>query len=114
MSFLENITLVLVAGFITALATGIGALPFFFFRSISDRRNVVLWGLSLGIMVSAFVFGLVDEGLTEGTPLELVAGLATGVLLVVVVRDILLDANLDPREYEEARISRNLYSSSGF
>ena len=99
---LENLTLVFVAGFITALATGLGALPFFFFDDISDRWNVVLWGLSSGIMVSASLFGLIQEGLTEGTPLEIAAGMAVGVVLVVVAHEILVDADIDPKEYEEA------------
>ncbi|WP_306060623.1 ZIP family metal transporter [Natronococcus wangiae] len=102
MTLLENFTLVFVAGFITALATGIGALPFFVFDEISDRRNVVLWGLASGIMISASVFGLIEEGLAEGTPLEIVAGIAAGVLLVVLAHNVLLDVNIDPHEYEEA------------
>ncbi|KYH23775.1 zinc transporter ZupT [Halalkalicoccus paucihalophilus] len=102
MAFLENLAFVFVAGFITALATGVGALPFFFFDSISDRRNVILWGLASGIMLSASVFGLVEEGLAEGTPLELLTGMGAGVLLVVVAHHVLLDSDIDPHEYEEA------------
>ncbi|MFP8956939.1 ZIP family metal transporter [Natrialbaceae archaeon A-CW3] len=102
MVLLENLALVFVAGLITAMATGLGALPFFFFDEISDRRSVMLWGLSSGIMVSASIFGLIEEGLAEGTPLEIGAGMAAGVLLVVVAHDVLLDADIDPREYEEA------------
>ncbi|WP_276256115.1 ZIP family metal transporter [Halomontanus rarus] len=102
MALLENLVLVFVAGLVTALATGVGALPFFFFDEISDRRNVVLWGLSSGIMVSASLFGLVEEGLAEGTPLQLGIGMAAGVLLVVVAHNVLVDAEIDPQEYEEA------------
>ncbi|MFC6718048.1 ZIP family metal transporter [Natrialbaceae archaeon GCM10025810] len=102
MALLENIAFVFVAGLLSALATGVGALPFFFFDSISDRRNVVLWGLSSGIMLSASLFGLVDEGLAEGTALEIAIGMAAGVALVVVAREVIVDADIDPREYEEA------------
>ena len=102
MALLENLAIVFVAGLITALATGIGAIPFLFFETISDRRNVVLWGVASGIMVSASLFGLVDEGLAEGTPAQILVGVAAGVVLVVVARDVLLDADIDPREYEEA------------
>ncbi len=42
MVLLENLVLVFVAGLVTALTTGLGAVPFFFFDEISDRRNVVL------------------------------------------------------------------------
>jgi ZIP family zinc transporter len=102
MGLLENLTLVFVAGFVTALATGLGALPFFFFDEISDRWNIVLWGLSSGIMVSASVFGLIEEGLAEGTPVEIGGGMVIGVALVVIAHEVLMDADIDPREYEEA------------
>jgi ZIP family zinc transporter len=102
MALLENLVFVFVAGLITALATGLGAVPFFFFDDISDRRNVILWGLASGIMVSASVFGLIEEGLVEGTPFEIGVGMAVGVLPVVVAHDVLMDADVDPREYEEA------------
>lgn len=94
--------LVFVAGLVTALATGLGAVPFLFLEEISDRRNVVLWGFSSGVMISASVFGLVDEGLAEGTPFQIAVGMAAGVVLVVVARDVIVDADVDPREYEEA------------
>jgi ZIP family zinc transporter len=53
-----------------------------FFYSISDRRNVLLWGVSSGILVTASLFGLIDEGLVEGTPQEIVAGMVLGVVLI--------------------------------
>ncbi len=68
MGVLENYLLVFLAGLITALATGIGALPFFVLEEISDRWNVALWGLASGIMLSASVFGLVSEGYAEADP----------------------------------------------
>jgi ZIP family zinc transporter len=105
-SLLADLTLVFVAGLLTALATGVGALPFLFFEDITDRGNVFLWGLASGIMVSASVFGLIEEGLVEGTPLEIVVGMGVGVLLVIVAHDIIVDADIDPREYEEADFSK--------
>jgi ZIP family zinc transporter len=102
MALLENLAVVFIAGFLTALATGVGALPFFFFDSISDSRSVLLWGLASGIMLSASVFGLIGEGLVVGTLLEVLIGMGAGVLLVVVARDVLMDSDIDPRTYEEA------------
>jgi ZIP family zinc transporter len=95
---------VFVAGLVTALATGVGALPFFLFDSVGDRWNVVLWGLASGIMVSASLFGLVLEGLAEadGQFLGLGLGVVAGVLLVVVAHDVIVDAEVDPHQYEEA------------
>ncbi|MUW15070.1 ZIP family metal transporter [Halorubrum sp. CBA1125] len=99
---LDAFAFVFVAGVVTALATGVGALPFFFFESISDRGNVALWGFASGIMLSASLFGLVQEGLAEGTPVEIGVGMLAGVVLVVLAHDVLLDADIDPREYAEA------------
>jgi ZIP family zinc transporter len=85
MSLLANLAFVFLAGLLTAFATGLGAIPFFFVEEFSDRWTVGLWGLASGIMVSASVFGLVTEGLAEASgPWGLVAGLAAGVVLVVV------------------------------
>ena len=102
----ENLAFVFVAGLLTALATGVGALPFFFFDSISDRGNVVLWGVSSGIMVTASLFGLIEEGVAEGTIPEVAAGMAVGVALVVLAHEVLVDAEIDPREYEEADFTK--------
>ncbi len=79
------------AGLVTALATGLGAVPFFLFDDITDRWNVALWGLASGIMLAASVFGLAVEGLSasEGIPLLLVAGAGAGVLLVVAADSVL-------------------------
>ncbi|WP_162224456.1 ZIP family metal transporter [Halorussus amylolyticus] len=86
MGLVENLVLVFVAGLLTALATGLGALPFFVVDDFSDRWNVALWGVASGIMVSASVFGLVNEGLaySAGFPTLMVGGLLAGVVLVEV------------------------------
>ena len=99
---LDALAFVFVAGLVTALATGVGALPFFFFDSISDRGNVALWGFASGIMLAASLFGLVQEGLAEGTPAEIGVGMLAGVVLVILAHDVLVDADIDPKQYEEA------------
>ena len=94
MSLLVNLTLVFVAGLITALATGLGAIPFFFVEDFSDRWNVALWGIASGIMVAASLFGLINEGLayaSGGVPTLMLGGLVAGVVLVEVA-DRVLDA----------------------
>jgi ZIP family zinc transporter len=94
MGLVENLVLVFVAGLVTALATGLGAIPFFLVEDFSDRWNVALWGVASGIMVSASLFGLINEGLeyaSGGFPTLMVVGLLTGVVLVEVA-DRALDA----------------------
>ena len=93
MATAESLALVFVAGLATALATGLGAVPFFVVEEFSDRWNVALWGLASGIMVSASLFGLLTEGLaySASPPTLLLLGLLAGVALVEI-GDRLLDA----------------------
>ncbi|MEZ3114343.1 ZIP family metal transporter [Halobaculum sp. MBLA0147] len=104
----ENLVFVGIAGLVTALATGLGAVPFFLVEEVSDRWNVVLWGVASGIMLSASVFGLLVEALREagGSPLVVGAGVLAGVVLVVVAHDVLVDTEIDPREYAEADVRK--------
>jgi ZIP family zinc transporter len=103
MALLGNVAFVFLAGLITALATGLGAIPFFLVDDVSDRWNVALWGLASGIMVSASVFGLVFEGLSAAdSPLAIVPGLVAGVVLVVVAHEVIEGYELSPKQYEEA------------
>jgi ZIP family zinc transporter len=105
---LGSVAFVFVAGLVTALATGLGAIPFFFFEDISDRWNVVLWGLASGIMVSASTFGLVSEGLATGQPVELAGGILAGVVLVVVAHEVIEGSEVHPKQYAEADFRRLL------
>jgi len=102
MGLLANLTLVFLAGLVTAIATGLGALPFFFFEDIEDRWNVLLWGLASGIMLSASTFGLINEGLALGTVWDILPGIAVGVLLVIVGHRVISRYDFDPKAYEEA------------
>jgi ZIP family zinc transporter len=112
---LAALVLVFVAGLITALATGLGALPFFVLDEISERVNVALWGLASGIMLAASGFGLIREGLAAARtgpqllPLgaysgeaAVAVGLLAGVVLVVVAHEVVEGADVNPRQYEEA------------
>ncbi|MBB6645301.1 ZIP family metal transporter [Halobellus ruber] len=113
---------VFLAGLLTALATGIGAVPFLIFSEVSDRWNVALWGVASGIMLSASVFGLVFEALgpsvrvsSQGVSvtsvpqrvwLLLVGGLLAGAVVVFVAHDIIEATDVDPGEYAEADFRR--------
>lgn len=84
MWLLDGVLLVFAVGLVTGLATGLGVLPFFLVEEIPDRWLVVLWGLAAGIMLSASVFGLLAEGLAEGSALLVSLGLCLGAALVYV------------------------------
>jgi ZIP family zinc transporter len=108
MVLVENVAFVFVAGLLTALATGLGAVPFFLVDDFSDRWNVLLWGLASGIMVAASLFGLVREGLNYGSPILLVPGLLTGVVLVVVGHEVLEGFDHGPKKFEQADFKKLL------
>lgn len=108
MSLLQNLVLVFVAGFITDLATGLGAIPFFFKKKIESYWLVVMWGLASGIMLSASIFGLMPEAISTGSWLEILIGLALGVLLVVGGKKLLEDREIEPGVFEEADVKKLL------
>ena len=66
--------------FLTAVATGVGALPFLFVRNISPRRLGTANALAAGLMVSASLM-LVIEGAAHGVAATL-AGVLSGALFV--------------------------------
>lgn len=103
---MESLILVFVAGLITDLATGLGALPFFFVNRLSNQLLVSLWGLAAGIMTSASVFGLIPEGLAAGTVTEVGAGIAVGFGLVIAAQKIVGEVELEPGKFEEADLKR--------
>ncbi len=69
------------AGLATALATGLGALPFAFLRQVSPRTVALTHAVASGLMLGA-CFGLIEEGSHLGTPQTLV-GAAFGVVFIL-------------------------------
>ncbi|MDY6769502.1 MAG: ZIP family metal transporter [Candidatus Nanohaloarchaea archaeon] len=69
---------VFVAALITDLATGLGAVPFFFVREIPQAYNGMAWGVAAGLMLSASFIDLIFPALDMGGPVQLVAGAAIG------------------------------------
>jgi ZIP family zinc transporter len=99
---------VFVAGLVTALATGVGALPFFVVDEVGPRANVGLWGFASGIMLAASFLGLINEGLANGTILEVSVGALAGVVLVVLAHELIHGAEVSPEAYAEADFQKLL------
>jgi ZIP family zinc transporter len=56
----------LIASLIAGLATGVGALPAFFFKNVPDKMMSTLLGGAAGVMLAATSFSLVVPGIEEG------------------------------------------------
>jgi len=75
---------VFVYGLVTAVATGLGALPFLFLRQVSTRAVASANAIAGGLMLGAS-FGIVAEGTTYGAWQTLAGGLL-GVLFILATQ----------------------------
>lgn len=85
------ISAALSATLLTALATGLGALPVLFIRGLPDKTRDALLGMGAGVMLAASVFSLLLPALEAGTTqtgsaaaggMIAAAGLALGALFL--------------------------------
>lgn len=83
--------LVLLYATATALATGLGALPFLFVKEVSDRGVAYANAVAAGLMLGAS-FGLVSEGTVHGR-WETLGGALMGVLFILVAQHLLDDVD---------------------
>ena len=84
----EAVVLVLAAAG-TALATGLGAVPVFLLGRRAGDLTAPLLGFAAGAMSVAAILGLLIPAAEEGSAIEVLGGLATGVAFVVVARRLL-------------------------
>lgn len=92
--------LVLLYGTITALATGLGALPFAFVRSVSSRAVAAANAIAAGLMLGAS-FGLVAEGSAHGS-WQTIGGATLGVAFILVTQHVLSGHDLAFGEARDA------------
>jgi zinc transporter ZupT len=79
--------LVFFYGLVTALATGLGAVPFLFVRDVAPRVVAIADAIAAGLMLGASV-GLLLEGTRYGMP-QTLAGAALGLVFIVFGREAL-------------------------
>ena len=96
------------AGAGTALATGIGALPVFFFGEHTERIRPFLWGVTVGLMGVASVVGLLLPGLDEGRGSTVALGVSAGALFLLGSRRVLATHDVHVGELRGARVRRSL------
>lgn len=86
---MNELTVVLLYASITAVATGLGALPFYFVRSMPRRWLGVSNAIAAGLMGAAS-WGLIHEGLSFSME-RTVAGMLLGLGFIVISRYLLGD-----------------------
>jgi ZIP family zinc transporter len=74
---------------VTALATGVGALPVYWLGSRALGLRPAMWGVVIGVLGVASVQGLLIPGLKESDDAGVLGGLAAGVLFLLVARTFL-------------------------
>lgn len=84
---MSDVVLVFLLALGTALATGLGALPFLFVREVSPRVVAYSNAVAAGLMLGAS-FGLVSEGTTHGR-WETLGGGVVGVLFILATQHLL-------------------------
>lgn len=88
----ETVLLVFAAGLLTALATGLGAVPFVWIRDPSPRVLAATNAIAAGLMLGAS-FGLILEGTRYGT-IQTVVGAAVGVVFILFGEHALKDREI--------------------
>jgi zinc transporter ZupT len=69
---------VFLAALISDLATGLGALPFFFIDRVAQRWRGMVGAAAGGMMLSASVFALADKALHRGSAGDVIVGMLSG------------------------------------
>jgi zinc transporter, ZIP family len=82
------VALILLAS-LTALATGVGAIPVFFLGGRASVWQPALWGLAAGVMTVAAIRGLLVPAFDEGSDASVIGGLVVGVAFLGTVRVLL-------------------------
>ena len=90
----NDLVLLILAASATALATGLGAVPVFMLGRRAELLRPILWGLTVGLMSVASIWGLLRPALEEGDVASVVAGLAAGIAFLVVTRLALRSSDL--------------------
>lgn len=88
---LERYWKVLIYATFTAIATGLGAVPFFFFRKITRQMTAYGDSIAAGLMLTAS-YRLVEEGL-DYSLWRMLAGILAGLVLIYYSRKALSNNN---------------------
>ncbi|MEK5059286.1 ZIP family metal transporter [Paenibacillus shunpengii] len=75
----------LIGSVISALSTGLGAIPILFMRKVTHRLRDILLAYAAGIMTSASLYSLIPEALGQSNLLVLFIGILAGSIVLLVL-----------------------------
>jgi ZIP family zinc transporter len=93
---------VFVAALITDLATGLGAVPFFFLREIPRAYNGLAWGIAAGLMAAASVIDLIVPGVQRGGFEPVLLGAAIGLAFYLVGERVVHSLDMEFEDIQDA------------
>lgn len=105
---MPEVVVVTLVGALTALATGLGAVPVFLLGDRVEALRPLLWGITIGLMGVAAVVGLLLPALDEDEPGAVIAGLAVGIAFLIVVRRWLGTHEPSPSQLRSTGARRSL------
>ena len=99
---------VLLGSFLSAMATGLGALPVLLFRNVNHRSRDMLLAFTAGIMVAAAMLNLIPTALKEGGYVAITVGILTGTLVLSALEKTIPHMDLDHSRKDVAFDSKSL------
>ncbi len=75
-------------GLASSMATGLGALPIFFFRRMSHRWRDILLAFTAGVMVAASTYSLIPSALKLSNLFVLTIGILLGTLVLTLLEKV--------------------------
>jgi ZIP family zinc transporter len=78
---------VLIGSVLSALSTGVGALPILFLQRVTHKWRDILLAFTAGIMMAASTMSLIPEALISGGLIQLTIGLFLGVLVLTTLEN---------------------------
>ncbi|USG64889.1 ZIP family metal transporter [Brevibacillus ruminantium] len=80
---------------LSALATGIGALPILFFRQVSHHWRDILLAFTAGIMMAASTFSLIPQAMKQDSLIIVCLGVMTGTVLLTLLESVIPHIDLE-------------------
>jgi ZIP family zinc transporter len=99
---------VIAVGALTALATGLGAIPVFYLGRRAAVWEPALWGLAAGSLAVASVVGLLLPAADEGSTADVLGGFLAGVAFLAVTRLVLRTHEVQIGELSGAGVSTSV------